>query len=80
MAMRRAAARSGEWAQHFSNASCLYMQWSAKAECCKEQEKKQLDRLKGLLIVHAIHDQICGFMYCNSTATFKLEVVTLILS
>jgi len=24
MAMRRAAARSGEWAQHFSNASCLY--------------------------------------------------------
>jgi len=22
MAMRRAAARSGEWAQHFSNASC----------------------------------------------------------
>jgi len=23
MAMRRAAARSGEWAQHFSNASCL---------------------------------------------------------
>jgi len=21
--MRRAAARSGEWAQHFSNASCL---------------------------------------------------------
>jgi len=24
MAMRRAAARSGEWAQHFSNASCLF--------------------------------------------------------
>jgi len=23
----RAAARSGEWAQHFSNASCLNMQW-----------------------------------------------------
>ena len=24
MAMRRAAARSGEWAQHFSNASCYF--------------------------------------------------------
>jgi len=24
MAMRRAAARSGEWVQHFSNASCLH--------------------------------------------------------
>jgi len=23
--MRRAAARSGEWAQHFSNASCIYL-------------------------------------------------------
>ena len=27
MVMRRAAARCGEWAQHFSNASCLRHQW-----------------------------------------------------
>jgi len=28
MAMWRTAARSGEWAQHFSNASCVFQQYS----------------------------------------------------
>jgi len=53
MAMRRAAARSGEWAQHFSNASCSKIYVLTTMKVCSDRRSNndyvgQSERIKSI--------------------------------
>ena len=75
MAMRRAAARSGEWAQHFSNASCfIHIRRRLKVTCsfsvCHELKVKY-----SMMMINDELDLLCDVPDVASTCNPQQLIV-----